>query len=745
MSAPGSADLVENAHVPSSKSKKKSKKKKGAGGGGGGAGAKVEESVNGNSVPETPEPEIQEEDEEAETISKPTPNNHDHDPDSEPDTPSHTLTNGTTSPPPSGISNAVAAAMARSRQQSSSSPPTADTESRLEALAQERDSLRAEVAELRRGLESIQEKHEEEIGGLKEQLDESNEGRENAEEQYRNLLGKINGIKRSLEGRLQSDKESLEQARGQIEELESENRAMQEANLTLNSDINDLRTEAETQASEIANLRSRASLSQQNWIKERDELIGREAFAREEFENAKQAMQDWEVLAMDERSLRESLSDRVTELEEQLNSQREAYEKASSERDTQSLTVDGLQRALQEVQNARKTERRELVEQAQTQLDELRKQLQAAETAADLSRTALETTQKELERALPFEKEVKEKNLLIGKLRHEAVTLNDHLTKALRMLKKGKPEDNVDRQIVTNYLLHFLAIDRSDPKKFEALNLISALLKWTDEQREQAGLARPGASSLTGSLRIPLSPFRRTPSTPSLTTDTLLSANSSTSKETLAELSSIPLAMAPIDPKDATTPPQIDRAALAAHQPIVISGPSGSGKSTILKRLFAEYDGKFGFSVSHTTRSPRAGEKDGEHYHFVTREFFDDLVKKGGFVESATFGGNSYGTSIAAVQKIAEEGKVCILDIEMEGVKQVASHPFFPKPKFLFLQPPSLEVLETRLRGRGTDKEEAVLKRLKQAKVEMAFAAYEKVRSAIVDGEWDTKEEAKKD
>ncbi|KAF2809502.1 guanylate kinase [Mytilinidion resinicola] len=227
--------------------------------------------------------------------------------------------------------------------------------------------------------------------------------------------------------------------------------------------------------------------------------------------------------------------------------------------------------------------------------------------------------------------------------------------------------------------------------------------------------------------------------------------------------SSIPPTMAPIDPMDSTTPPQIDRAALAAHQPIVISGPSGSGKSTILKRLFDEHKGKFGFSVSHTTRSPRAHEKDGEDYHFVTREFFNDLVKKGGFIESATFGGNSYGTSIAAVQKIAEEGKVCILDIEMEGVKQVASHPFFPKPKFLFLQPPSLEVLETRLRGRGTDHEDAVIKRLNQAKVEMAFAksgeaphdkvvinddldrAYEEVRKCIVEGEWDDKEETKKD
>lgn len=121
-----------------------------------------------------------------------------------------------------------------------------------------------------------------------------------------------------------------------------------------------------------------------------------------------------------------------------------------------------------------------MVENHQSELNELRRQVQAAEEAAKSARSTLEATQKDLESALPFEKEVKEKNLLIGKLRHEAVTLNEHLTKALRILKKGRPEDNVDRQIVTNYILHFLAIDRSDPKKFEALQLIAALLNWSD-------------------------------------------------------------------------------------------------------------------------------------------------------------------------------------------------------------------------------------------------------------------------
>jgi len=128
----------------------------------------------------------------------------------------------------------------------------------------------------------------------------------------------------------------------------------------------------------------------------------------------------------------------------------------------------------------RRTELRASVHNYESQIDELRRQVQTAEGAAAKSQTVLEATQKELQRALPFEKEVKEKNLLIGKLRHEAVTLNEHLTKALRILKKGRPEDNVDRQIVTNYFLHFLSIDRSDPKKFEALQLISALLGWTE-------------------------------------------------------------------------------------------------------------------------------------------------------------------------------------------------------------------------------------------------------------------------
>ena len=102
-------------------------------------------------------------------------------------------------------------------------------------------------------------------------------------------------------------------------------------------------------------------------------------------------------------------------------------------------------------------------------------------------------------------------------------------------------------------------------------------------------------------------------------------------------------------------------------RPIVVSGPSGSGKSTLLKRLFEAYPDRFGFSVSHTTRSPRPGEEDGKAYWFTTREKFQEKIKKGEFIEHAQFGSNLYGTSVDAVKAVRDEGgRCCILDIEME-------------------------------------------------------------------------------
>ena len=410
-----------------------------------------------------------------------------------------------------------------------------DPSSRLDAMQQERDTLRAEVTQLRQSLESLQERHNEELSGVKEELEQSEQSREQKETQYRNLMTKVNQIRSQLGERLKEDAEQIRQKDERIEELEMSNNTAKEENERLQESVSKLNTEMESQASEIESLRSRTIISTTNWARERDDLISKEAYIREEYEVARQAMQDWEILATEERSRREALEERAQELEDQLNGQREAYERVRGDAETQGNTVDGLQRALRDMQEERKRELRELVEQSQSQLEELRKQTKAAEDSAAELQKELTDTKKELERALPFEKEVKEKNLLLGKSRHECVILNEHLTRALRLLKRGKPEDNVDRHLVTNYLMQFLALDRSDAKKFQILQLIAALLGWSEEQKEQAGLVRQG-SMASGSLRLPVSPFRRTPSTPSLSTDFVPDSPAGATKESLAEL-----------------------------------------------------------------------------------------------------------------------------------------------------------------------------------------------------------------
>lgn len=150
------------------------------------------------------------------------------------------------------------------------------------------------------------------------------------------------------------------------------------------------------------------------------------------------------------------------------------------------------------------------------------------------------------------------------------------------------------------------------------------------------------------------------------------------------------------------------------RRPIVISGPSGVGKGTLFKMLFAQHPDTFTLSVSHTTRAPRAGEQHAVDYHFVSHDDFESLIAADGFVEHAKFGGNRYGTSKSTIREQGEKGKVVVLDIEMEGVKQIKASSI--PARFVFVAPPGEEELEKRLRGRGTEKEESIQKRLAQAK-----------------------------
>ncbi|CAJ1411132.1 unnamed protein product [Effrenium voratum] len=153
----------------------------------------------------------------------------------------------------------------------------------------------------------------------------------------------------------------------------------------------------------------------------------------------------------------------------------------------------------------------------------------------------------------------------------------------------------------------------------------------------------------------------------------------------------------------------------------VITGPSGVGKSTLIKKLMAEFPGQFGFSVSHTTRDPRAGEQDGVDYHFVSREQMQRDIDAGLFVEHAEVHGNLYGTSMAAVKDVMREGRVCLLDIDVQGAANVRKSSLSKTCSFVFFAPPTAAVLEQRLRGRGTETEERIQKRLTGSLKELAI------------------------
>ncbi len=150
---------------------------------------------------------------------------------------------------------------------------------------------------------------------------------------------------------------------------------------------------------------------------------------------------------------------------------------------------------------------------------------------------------------------------------------------------------------------------------------------------------------------------------------------------------------------------------------IIITGPSGVGKGTVVKELL-DRNKDIWLSISATTRNPRIGEKDGENYYFISDEKFKDMIDKKEFLEWAQFAENYYGTPLKTVNEKIEKGFIVLLEIEVEGAKQIKEK--FPEALSIFLLPPSKAELEKRIRNRGTEKEESIDRRLSRADYEIA-------------------------
>jgi guanylate kinase len=154
--------------------------------------------------------------------------------------------------------------------------------------------------------------------------------------------------------------------------------------------------------------------------------------------------------------------------------------------------------------------------------------------------------------------------------------------------------------------------------------------------------------------------------------------------------------------------------------PLVISGPSGVGKSTLISLLFSTFPENFQFSVSCTTRSARPGEKEGKDYYFISKAEFLTRANNSEFIEHCSVHGNFYGTCRSEVENISKTGKICLMDIDVQGALTIARSGI--NFNGIFVRPADVGDLEKRLRGRKTDSEEAILKRLENAKMEIRIS-----------------------
>ncbi len=151
---------------------------------------------------------------------------------------------------------------------------------------------------------------------------------------------------------------------------------------------------------------------------------------------------------------------------------------------------------------------------------------------------------------------------------------------------------------------------------------------------------------------------------------------------------------------------------------LVLSAPSGAGKTSIANKLLLDkLRNRLVLSISHTTRQPRIGEVDGREYYFVQRQVFEQLRENGGFAEWAQVHDNSYGTSKGEIERLSSEGKDILFDIDWQGAMQLKAA--YPEAILVFIAPPSMNELERRLRGRGTDSNEVIQRRLKNAIAEL--------------------------
>ncbi|RIB24627.1 hypothetical protein C2G38_1906233, partial [Gigaspora rosea] len=329
---------------------------------------------------------------------------------------------------------------------------------------------------------------EREVLDLKTKLEQVQDEKKQLEVQHQSLIAKLANFKTSIADKLKTDMVSNE-----IDKLNQNNQELLNTISQLQSELSMSRNEHDSMSQRLQTLETHLYEVQHQTSQELSEKDNIIRDLQINLERSEREREDAGVSAMELKSAKDELLSRIKHLEREIETLKYEKEALRVEKNSESESLANLQSVLEEFEAAKQSEIREAIEGIQRRLSTSSKELAEFKERALLAENQLTQIKEGIGRTTQYEKEIKEKNLLIGKLRHEAVILNEHLTEALRRMREESSENNVDKRLITNLLIAFFNTPRGDSKRFEILQLMANMLQWTEEQKEQVGLIRKAA------------------------------------------------------------------------------------------------------------------------------------------------------------------------------------------------------------------------------------------------------------
>ncbi|KAF9996088.1 hypothetical protein BGZ79_010196 [Entomortierella chlamydospora] len=332
--------------------------------------------------------------------------------------------------------------------------------------------------------------NEEVLKSVEEDLQRTVNEHNQLQSQHNTLLDRIANMKSTLGTKLQADMENINIQRQQIDQLTEQNSSYIQTIKQLEEELMASHEHYEKTSRELEHLRRHMDdikedafsevVEKENLLQELQSRLQREERERE----------DWETMASEQRASKDQAVMNMRAMERERDAARAEKETLRQELNREIESLNNLQTVLEEFQSTKESEIQFALEGLQRELKATNSSLEESRNRAQAAEEQLHHLTLDVEKARQLEREVKEKNQLIGKLRHDAVIQQGHLTEAMRRLKEENNQNTVDIPLISNLFISFLNIPRGDQKRFEILQLISGVLKFTDEQREQAGLIR---------------------------------------------------------------------------------------------------------------------------------------------------------------------------------------------------------------------------------------------------------------